>query len=101
MPDSLPCTIEALNFEGIYLVDDNQVLHFIIFESSKDEDNMKVYFCLIFQIFGMANAIEASRLSEFPYLEDNPLNLKVNYMIEECRRLKHDYNHQIKFWLIE
>jgi hypothetical protein len=42
MPDSLPCTIEALSFEGIYLIDEGVDIHLLVFESSNQEDVEKV-----------------------------------------------------------
>lgn len=101
MPDSLPCTIEALSVEGIYLVDEGEAMYLLIFECSKEDDIFKVEMRFDFQIFGVVSALEASQLSEMPYLEESPLNQKVHNMIEECRRLKSDYNHQLKFVLIE
>jgi hypothetical protein len=44
---------------------------------------------------------EVANMTELPYLEESYLNWKVHNMIEECKRLKGEYNHQIKIWCVE
>lgn len=94
MPDSLPCTIEALDHQGVFLVDNGIELFLMIFFDVKENvlENVRNE---VIKLFGSIDVFKITEENELPYMEDNLINVKVHNMIAELQRLKFGINQKI------
>ena len=90
LPSTVPCTDDALEQSGVYIVDNGEVLYLYVGEECSDDTLYNVNFPLQIQIFAVENYDQLYESYELPNLEgdDYLYNTRVNAVIEEIRRIK-------------